>query len=94
MTVCGSLDVTTVPELEQTMTIVIDRQPWQVQLELSRLRMLDSVGVGALLCFHKRLQAFGCAVTVSGLCEQPLAVWRLLHLDQRLPNGQSERPLN
>jgi anti-sigma B factor antagonist len=94
LTVGGSLDVTTVPELEQTMTIVINRQPWQVQLELSRLRMIDSVGVGALLRFHKRLQSFGCAVTISHLCEQPLAMFRLLKLDERLLDERSDRLLN
>ena len=52
----GNLDVTTVPELEPTLARLVARQPWQVELELSRLRMLDTVGVGALIRFYKRLR--------------------------------------
>lgn len=80
----GNLDVTTVPELEPTLARLVARQPWQVELELSRLRMLDTVGVGALIRFYKRLRIGGCYVTVSGLRDQPLAVFRLLRLDERL----------
>jgi anti-sigma B factor antagonist len=80
----GKLDVTTVPELEPTLARLVARQPWQVELELSRLRMLDTVGLGALIRFYKRLRMGGCTFTVTGLRDQPLAVFRLLRLDERL----------
>jgi len=80
----GTLDVTTVVDLEPTLATILRREPWHVQLELSRLRMIDSVGVGALLGFYKRLQTCGCWVTLKGLREQPLAVFRLLGLDRAL----------
>jgi anti-sigma B factor antagonist len=79
----GKLDVMTVPELEPMLASLVARQPWQVELELSRLRMLDTVGVGALIRFYKRLRMGGCAFTVTGLRDQPLAVFRLLRLDER-----------
>ena len=41
-------------------------------------------GVGALIRFYKRLRMGGCHFTVSGLRDQPLAVFRLLRLDERL----------
>ena len=80
----GELDVTTVPQLQQMLAELVARQPWQVELELSRLRMIDTIGVGALMRFYKRLRMGGCRFTVSGLRDQPLAVFRLLRLDERL----------
>lgn len=80
----GSLDVTTVLDLETTLSAILKRQPWQVHLDVSPLRMIDSVGVGALIRFYKRLHALGCWVTMSGLRDQPLVVFRLLRLDGTL----------
>lgn len=80
----GKLDITTVGELERILATLVAREPWHVELELSRLRMLDTAGVGALIRFYKRLRMGGCHFTVSGLRDQPLAVFRLLRLDERL----------
>ena len=63
---------------------LVAREPWQVELDLSRLRMIDTIGVGALIRFYKRLRMGGCHLTISGLHDQPLTVFRLLRLDERL----------
>jgi len=80
----GKLDATTVPDLEPTLARLVAREPWQVELDLSRLRMIDSIGVGALIRFCKRLRLSGCHFTVSGLHDQPLTVFRLLRLDEKM----------
>jgi anti-sigma B factor antagonist len=90
LSIGGELDVTTIPELEPMLTRLVDREPWQVELELSRLRMIDSTGVGALVRFSKRLRACGCLLAVSGLRDQPLAVFRLLRLDGKLGDVDCE----
>jgi anti-sigma B factor antagonist len=82
MRVDGTLDVTTVPVLEPVLVRLVDRRPWQVELDLSRLRTIDIVGAGTLLGFYKRVRASGSVFTWSGLRDQPLAVFRLLWLDR------------
>ena len=80
----GNLNAATVPDLEPMLARLVARQPWAVELELSRLRLIDTIGVGALIRFYKRLRMSGCHFTVTGLHDQPLTVFRLLRLDERL----------
>ncbi len=80
----GKLDATTVRDLEPMLARLVARRPWDVELELSGLRWLDTTGVGALIRFYRRLRMNGCHFTVSGLRDQPLVVFRLLRLDERL----------
>jgi anti-anti-sigma regulatory factor len=80
----GTLDVTTVPVLEPMLVSVVDRRPRYVELDLSRLRTIDVVGAGALLGFYKRLRTAGSVFNWSGLCDQPLAAFRMLRLDRHL----------
>lgn len=86
----GNLDATIAAELEPTLARLVAREPWQVYLDLSRLRMIDTVGVGALIRFYKRLRMGGCHLSVSGLHDQPLSVFRLLRLDERLGDFDPE----
>jgi anti-anti-sigma regulatory factor len=44
--------------------------------------MLDSSGVGALVALYKRIRAQGGDVVMTGLRDQPLAIFRLLRLDR------------
>jgi anti-sigma B factor antagonist len=80
----GALDAVSTPELRPIIdAIVADRRP-RVEVELSGLRLIDSSGVGAIVSLYKRLRAQGGEVTVKGLREQPLAIFRLLRLDRVL----------
>jgi anti-sigma B factor antagonist len=90
LSLAGELDATTAPHLKPTLDRLVARAPWRVEIDLSRLRMIDSVGLGALIRLSKRLYTGGCPVVVSGLRDQPLLVFRLLGLDQRLAHVQAE----
>jgi anti-sigma B factor antagonist len=84
LSVGGNLDVTTVSALEPMLDRLVARQPWRLTLEVSQLRMIDTIGLGLLVRFSKRLKVGGCLVNVTGLRAQPLVVFRLLGLDRRL----------
>jgi anti-sigma B factor antagonist len=92
LTVAGELDVNTVERLEPTLNMVVRRRPVRIEVELSRLRMIDSAGVGQLVGFCKQLRAVGCRPIIVGLCDQPLAVFRLLRLDRMLAGPEIEAP--
>lgn len=78
----GELDAVSVSDLRADIEKLLARKPSRVQVDLSRLRMVDSSGVGALVSLYKRVKAQGGTVTLSGLRDQPLAIFRLLRLDR------------
>jgi anti-sigma B factor antagonist len=84
LTINGELDACTVGAIRLTLDRVVARDPLRLEIDLSNLRMIDSIGVGTLVGFCKRLRASGCALVIQGLREQPLAVIRLLKLDRAL----------
>ncbi len=78
----GSLDAMSTPELRPTIEeLIADRVP-KVAVDLSGLRLIDSSGVGAIVSLYKRMRAQQCEVSVRGLRDQPLAIFRLLRLDR------------
>ena len=80
----GALDAMSTPELRPVIdAIVVDKRA-KVDVELSGLRLIDSSGVGAIVSLYKRMRAQGGVVTVKGLRDQPLAIFRLLRLDRVL----------
>jgi anti-sigma B factor antagonist len=80
----GALDAMSTPELRPVIdAIVADKRP-RVDVELSGLRLIDSSGVGAIVSLYKRMRAQGGEVSVKGLRDQPLAIFRLLRLDRVL----------
>jgi anti-sigma B factor antagonist len=78
----GELDTRTVPELRKAIEGLVAENPKHVDVDLSKLRMLDSSGVGALVSLYKRVRAQGGQVVMVGLRDQPLAIFRLLRLDR------------
>jgi anti-sigma B factor antagonist len=78
----GELDAVTVPELRLSIDGLINKQPARIEVDLSALRVIDSSGVGALVSLYKRVRAQGGQVTVTGLQDQPLAIFKLLRLDR------------
>ncbi len=82
--IVGALDAMSTPELRPVIdSIVADNRP-TVEVDLSGLRLIDSSGVGAVVSLYKRMRAQGGQVTVKGLRDQPLAIFRLLRLDRVL----------
>jgi len=46
------------------------------------LRLIDSSGVGAVVFLYKKAKEYGGVVTVLGLRDQPLSIFKLLRLDR------------
>ena len=78
----GELDALSVSDLRTDLEKLLARHPSRIDVDLSRLRMVDSSGVGALVSLYKRARAQGGTVVVTGLRDQPLAIFRLLRLDR------------
>jgi anti-sigma B factor antagonist len=78
----GVLDAVTAPEIRPTIDALIAEKRMTIFVDLSALRLIDSSGVGAIVSLFKRAKAYGGNVTVNGLKDQPLAIFRLLRLDR------------
>jgi anti-sigma B factor antagonist len=80
--IAGSLDAMTTPELRPTIEELVAGRAARVVVDLARLELIDSSGVGAIVSLYKRLRAQGGRLTVRGVRDQPLAIFRLLRLDR------------
>jgi anti-sigma B factor antagonist len=78
----GSLDALSAPELRTIVEELVTEKRPRVVVDLSALRLIDSSGVGVIVSLYKRLRAQGGDVTVQGLRDQPLAIFKLLRLDR------------
>jgi anti-sigma B factor antagonist len=88
----GELDAVSVSELRPDLEKLVKSKPGAVEVDLSQLRMVDSSGVGALVSLYKRVRAQGGNVTIKGLRDQPLAIFRLLRLDRVMLAPESKTP--
>ena len=80
----GELDSLSVTDLRPAIDqLVADLHP-SVLVDLTKLRLIDSSGVGSIVSLYKRVRAQGGSVVVRGAREQPLAILRLLRLDKVL----------
>ena len=80
----GELDALTVLDLRSTINRLVADAPAQVVVDLASLLLIDSSGIGSLVSLYKRLRAKGGDVSIRGLRDQPLAIFRLLRLDRVL----------
>ena len=78
----GALDAHTAPEVRPVFDAVVAAQRARVSLDLTKLTLIDSSGVGALVSLYKRVKAQGGQVVVFGVRDQPLSVFKLLKLDR------------
>ena len=88
----GELDAVSVSELRPDLEKLVKSKPTSVEVDLSSLRMVDSSGVGALVSLYKRVRAQGGDVIVTGLRDQPLAIFRLLRLDRVMVGADLRTP--
>jgi len=88
----GELDAVSVSDLRGELEKLLARRPARVEIDLSLLRMVDSSGVGALVSLYKRVRAQGGDVVVTGLRDQPLAIFRLLRLDRVMVGADLRAP--
>jgi anti-sigma B factor antagonist len=78
----GRLDAVTAPDLREAMDSLLLERPPSVDVDLAELRMIDSRGVGVLISMYKRAAVYGGKLLVTGLRDQPLAIFRILRLDR------------
>jgi anti-sigma B factor antagonist len=78
----GQLDAVSVSDLRSELDKLVATRPAAVEVDLSRLRMIDSSGVGALVSLYKRVRAQSGNVVIKGIRDQPLAIFQLLKLDR------------
>lgn len=84
----GALDALSTPEIRPTIEEIIEQKRARVEVDLSALRLIDSSGVGALISLYKRLRANGGELVITGLKDQPLAIFKLLRLERILQPGK------
>jgi anti-sigma B factor antagonist len=78
----GELDAVTSSELRPVLDGLANGSSERaVTVDLSGLRLIDSMGVGALIALYKRVRANGGAVRFVGVADQPLVVFKVLGLD-------------
>lgn len=81
----GTLDAVTAPELRSVVDDLVNESRKEVTLDLADLRLIDSSGVGVIVSLFKRVRAHGGQVRITGLRDQPRAIFRLLRLDRVFP---------
>jgi len=81
----GTLDAVTAPELRPALDQLVGENRKLITIDLSALKLIDSSGVGVLVSLFKRVRANGGDVRITGLRDQPLAIFKLLRLDRVFP---------
>jgi anti-sigma B factor antagonist len=84
LAIIGELDAISAPTLRSVIGTIGEDRPSKVIVDLSRLRLIDSSGVGALVALFKMVKAYRGSMAVVGAHDQPLAIFRLLQLDRVL----------
>ena len=82
--IAGDLDTVTARGLRDELQALLARKPQRLEVDLSQLHTIDSSGVGMLVSLYKGMRADGGHLTITGLRDQPLAIFRLLKLDRAL----------
>jgi anti-sigma B factor antagonist len=82
LTVRGSLDINTAAQLGEEIDRIVVGKPKLVLVDLSGLDLIDSSGVAALVKLYKAVRSGGGNVTMSGVRDQPLAIFKLLRMDK------------
>ena len=80
----GDLDSLTTRGLRDELQALLERKPRRLEVDLSQLRTIDSSGVGMLVSLYKGMRSSGGQLTITGVRDQPLAIFRLLKLDRAL----------
>ena len=78
----GVLDALSCPELRPVLDALVEERKPAVTVDLSKLRLIDGSGVGAMVSLYKRVCANGGEVRLVGVAAQPLVIFKLLRLDR------------
>jgi anti-sigma B factor antagonist len=71
----------TAAELRGDLDALLAGSPRRVEVDLGELRMIDSTVVGRVVSLYKKARARGGDAVVTGLHDQPRALFKLLRLD-------------
>jgi len=82
LSVRGSLDINTAAQLGEEIDRLLGDRPSVVVVDMSGLDLIDSSGVAALVKLYKGVRATGGDVMISGVRDQPLAIFKLLRMDK------------
>jgi anti-sigma B factor antagonist len=82
LSVRGSLDINTAPQLAEEIDKIVASKPKKVNVDLSGLDLIDSSGVAALVKLYKGIRGHGGTVAMIGARDQPLAIFKLLRMDK------------
>ena len=80
----GVLDTLTAVDVGAVLDAIVSERRASVTVDLSALRRVDGSGIASVVRLSTRCKEFGGAVRVTGLKDQPLAVFKLLRLDRFL----------
>jgi anti-sigma B factor antagonist len=80
--IAGELDAVTTPDIRPSVDALVAQRQARIVVDLSGLRMIDSLGVSGLLFLYKKAKEYGGVVTMHGLHDQPAAIFKLLRLDR------------
>jgi anti-sigma B factor antagonist len=81
MRIEGAFDAHTAGGLEAAIEAFVANHPRRVIIDLERVSLMDSVGVGVIVSLWKRIKAQGGSVVVVHAHDQPLTVLRVLKLE-------------
>ena len=82
--IVGELDAVTVPDIRPSVDALVAERQSRIVVDLSGLRLIDSMGVGRLVCLYKKAKEYGGVMSVQGVRDQPLSIFKLLRLDRVL----------
>lgn len=77
----GAFDALTVHGVQSTVDAIVASHRRRVVVDLERVSLMDSSGVGVIVSLWRRIKAQGGSVVVEHAHDQPLAVLKILKLD-------------
>jgi anti-sigma B factor antagonist len=91
----GELDAVSTSDLGPPVKVSVADLQSRIVAELSSSRLIKSLdlGVGAVVFLYKKPKQGGGAMTVHGLCDQPLAIVKLLRVEDQSAGSPQIRHL-
>lgn len=81
LTVQGSVDITSSPELRGELKVALDRRPPRIVVDMGGVTFVDSSGLATLIEALQKTQAYEGRVLLCNLSQHVLGVFQLANLD-------------
>lgn len=82
LTLRGSLDINSAAQLAEEIDKIIAGKVKKVVVNMAELDLIDSSGVAALVKLYKGVRGANGGFVMTGVRDQPLAIFKLLRLDK------------